>query len=83
MGGKIEIKNVTEEKGEKVGDIRVSSSQLKNIEIPNAIIPNIIDEIPILSVAGAFAEGNFKITGAKELRVKESDRIKVSLPKFQ
>ncbi len=76
MGGKIEIKNVTDGKGEKVGDIRVSSSQLKNIEIPNAIIPNIIDEIPILSVAGAFAEGNFKITGAKELRVKESDRIK-------
>lgn len=76
MGGKIEIENVKSEKGEKVGDIRVSSSQLKNIEIPNAIIPNIIDEIPILSVAGAFAEGNFKITGAKELRVKESDRIK-------
>jgi 3-phosphoshikimate 1-carboxyvinyltransferase len=76
MGGKIEIENVTDEKGEMVGDIRVSSSQLKNIEIPNSIIPNIIDEIPILSVAGAFAEGDFKITDAKELRVKESDRIK-------
>lgn len=75
MGGKIEIENITEEKGEKVGDIRVFSSQLKNIVIPTSIIPNIIDEIPILSIAGAFAEGDFKITGVKELRVKESDRI--------
>lgn len=76
MGGEIEIKNIKNENGEKVGDIRVSSSRLKNIEIPISLIPNIIDEIPILSVAGIFAEGNFKIAGAKELRVKESDRIK-------
>lgn len=76
MGGKIEIENVNYEKGERIGDISVFSSQLKNIKIPGAIIPNIIDEIPILSVAGIFAEGNFRITGAKELRVKESDRIK-------
>lgn len=76
MDGKIEIENIKNENGEKVGDIRVSSSQLKNIEIPISLIPNIIDEIPILSVAGIFAEGNFKIAGAKELRVKESDRIK-------
>ncbi len=75
MGGKIEIDNEREEKGEKVGDIRVYSSKLKNVSIPRTIIPNIIDEIPILSVAGIFAEGNFKITNAKELRVKESDRI--------
>ncbi len=76
MGGKIVIESIINEKGEKSGDIRVYSSQLKNIEIPLAIIPNIIDEIPILSVAGIFAEGIFKINGAKELRVKESDRIK-------
>ena len=76
MGGKIEIENVTEAKGEKVGDIRAYSSYLKNISIPEEIIPNIIDEIPILSVAGVFAEGDFRISGAKELRVKESDRIK-------
>lgn len=75
MGGKIEIENEQEEKGEKVGDIRVYSSKLENISIPKTIIPNIIDEIPILSVAGIFAEGNFKINNAKELRVKESDRI--------
>ncbi len=76
MGGIIEVENLIESKGEKVGDLRVFSSNLKNISIPETIIPNIIDEIPILAVAGAFAEGNFRITGAKELRVKESDRIK-------
>ncbi len=76
MGGKIEIDNEREEKGEKVGDIRVYSSKLKNVSIPKSIIPNIIDEIPILSVAGIFAEGNFRIDNSKELRVKESDRIK-------
>jgi len=76
MGGKIEIENEQEEKGEKVGDILVYSSKLKNVSIPKTIIPNIIDEIPILAVAGIFAEGNFKINNAKELRVKESDRIK-------
>ncbi len=75
MGGKIDIDNEREEKGEKVGDVRVYSSKLKNVSIPRTIIPNIIDEIPILSVAGIFAEGNFKINNAKELRVKESDRI--------
>lgn len=76
MGGRISIENEIAESGEKRGDVRVLSSQLKNIEIPFELIPNIIDEIPILSVAGLFAEGSFKITNAKELRVKESDRIK-------
>lgn len=76
MEGKIEIENQREEKGEKVGDIRVHSSKLKNVSISKTIIPNIIDEIPILSVAGIFAEGNFRINNAHELRVKESDRIK-------
>ena len=76
MGGDIQIMNQRKEGGEDTGDIRVASSQLKNVTIPKEIIPNIIDEIPILSVAGLFAEGNFRIENAKELRVKESDRIK-------
>ncbi|MEJ5350480.1 MAG: 3-phosphoshikimate 1-carboxyvinyltransferase [Melioribacteraceae bacterium] len=76
MGGNITIENEITQNGEKRGNIRVKSSQLENIEIPAEIIPNIIDEIPILSVAGVFAEGKFKVTNAKELRVKESDRIK-------
>ncbi|MCX7875819.1 MAG: 3-phosphoshikimate 1-carboxyvinyltransferase [Melioribacteraceae bacterium] len=76
MGGKIELMNQRKEFGEEVGDIFVQSSELKNIEISKEIIPNIIDEIPILSIAGIFAEGNFEINHAEELRVKESDRIK-------
>lgn len=76
MGGIIEIENEVIVNGEICGDIKVKSSRLKNIDIPEEIIPNIIDEVPILSVAGLFAEGNFKINHAKELRIKESDRIK-------
>lgn len=76
MGGNIEIENEIMMNGEICGDIKVKSSRLKNIDIPEEIIPNIIDEVPILSVAGLFAEGNFKINHAKELRIKESDRIK-------
>jgi len=76
MNGNIEYENVKTLNGEKRGDLIVKSSKLKNIEIPGKIIPNIIDEIPILSIAGLFAEGNFKIRNANELRHKESDRIK-------
>lgn len=76
MGGNIKIDNLIHENGEERGDIIVKSSKLKNINISNALIPNIIDEIPILSIAGLFAEGEFRISNAKELRVKESDRIK-------
>lgn len=83
MGGDIEILNQKEECGEEVGDILVKSSRLKNIEIPKEIIPNIIDEIPILSVAGIFAEGDFIIKNAEELRVKESDRIKSLCENFK
>ena len=75
MGAKISYENIAVSSGEVYGDIIVESSQLKNVEIPEEIIPNIIDEIPILSVAGLFAEGNFSIKGANELRKKESDRI--------
>src|SRR4030066_150070 len=75
IGGDIEIQNEKESNGEPFGDIVVKSSKLKNAAIKNEIIPNIIDEIPILSVAGLFAEGSFQIQNAKELRKKESDRI--------
>ncbi len=83
MGGKIYIENELTENGERIGDIRIISSSLKNVEIPATIIPNVIDEIPILSVAGVFADGNFKITNAHELRVKESDRIKALCENFK
>lgn len=75
MGGNIEVVDEKISSGEMYGDILIKSSELKNIEIPEEIIPNIIDEIPILTIAGIFAEGDFIIRDAKELRAKESDRI--------
>ena len=75
MGAKIETENERIIAGEALGDILVKSSKLKNIDIPVEIIPNIIDEIPVLSIAGIFAEGEFKISNAAELRGKETDRI--------
>ena len=76
MGADIDIHNQKTEFNEEVGDIIVKSSNLVGIEVPENIIPNIIDEIPILSIAAAFADGTTKITNASELRVKESDRLK-------
>ena len=75
MGADISIIQKEESFNEPIGDLIVKSSSLKNIEIPDGIVPAIIDEIPILAVAGIFAEGDFEIGNAKELRVKESDRI--------
>ena len=76
MNGNIQIENVKHSSNEPYGDIIVKSSALKNIPIDESIIPNIIDEIPILTIAGIFADGNFEIRNCKELRYKESDRIK-------
>ncbi|GBD38414.1 3-phosphoshikimate 1-carboxyvinyltransferase 1 [bacterium HR37] len=76
MGGKIEILNEREESGEPVGDVFVKSSTLKPTEIKGEIIPRAIDELPVVAVAACFAEGTTIIRDAKELRVKETDRIK-------
>ncbi len=75
MGGDLKIVNQREISGEPVGDIMIKSSKLKGIEIKGGIIPRAIDELPIVVIAAAFAEGTTKIRDAKELRVKESDRI--------
>jgi len=75
MGGQLEILDKSEVSGEPVGDIIAKSSKLKGIEISGDIIPRAIDELPVVAVAAAFAEGTTKIRDAKELRVKESDRI--------
>jgi 3-phosphoshikimate 1-carboxyvinyltransferase len=75
MGGNIETENEKEITGEPFGDILVRSSKLKNIPLPEEKIPNIIDEIPILAIAGIFAEGDFEIKNVSELRGKETDRI--------
>ncbi len=75
MGANIEIKNQNLICNEMSGDIFIKSSDLFGIEVPEEIIPNIIDEIPILCIAAAFAEGTTTIKNASELRVKESDRL--------
>ena len=77
MGADITISNETEMAGEKTADIQVRSADLKGIEIPNELVPLAIDEFPVLFIAASCAEGETLLTGAKELRVKESDRIQV------
>jgi 3-phosphoshikimate 1-carboxyvinyltransferase len=77
MGANIEVLNETEVGGEPVADLRVRSAQLKGIRIPEEQVPLAIDEFPVLFVAAACAEGETLLTGAEELRVKESDRIHV------
>ncbi|MBD2484290.1 3-phosphoshikimate 1-carboxyvinyltransferase [Planktothrix sp. FACHB-1365] len=77
MGANLELENQRVVAGEPVADIRVKYSTLKACEIGGDIIPRLIDEIPILAVAAAFAEGKTIIKDAEELRVKESDRITV------
>ncbi len=75
MGGEIEIIDERLQCGEPVADIRVRSSSLKAVEIGGDLIPRTIDELPVLAVAAAYAEGTTVIRDARELRVKESDRI--------
>ena len=77
MGGNIELLNQRLQAGELIADIKVSSSNLKGIEIPENLVPLAIDEFPVLFIAASCAEGETILTGAKELRVKESDRIQV------
>lgn len=76
MGADISILNRGEEGGEPVGDLHVRHSRLKNVRVGGAIIPRLIDEIPVLALAAAFAEGDMVLSDAGELRVKETDRIK-------
>ena len=75
MGARIEVLNQREEAGEPVADLHVTSAPLKGVRIGAELIPQTIDEFPILCVAAAVAEGETVISGAEELRVKESDRI--------
>lgn len=77
MGANIELNNEREVGGEPVADIRVRSAQLKGIRIPQDQVPLAIDEFPALFIAAACATGETVLTGAEELRVKESDRIQV------
>lgn len=75
MGGRLEVLNIHYRNNEKVGDIRVRSSRLRGISIGEDMIARLIDEIPIIAVAAAFAEGITEIESVGELRVKETDRL--------
>ncbi len=75
MGADIVLENESVINEEPIADIRVRGSRLKGIEIAGDVIPRIIDEIPIISLAAVFSEGTTSISDAEELRVKETDRI--------
>jgi len=75
MGAHIEIENSTTSGGEAAGDLRIQGKKLTGITITKEIIPRLIDEIPVIAVIAALAEGKTTITGAEELKVKESNRI--------
>ncbi|WP_067585533.1 bifunctional prephenate dehydrogenase/3-phosphoshikimate 1-carboxyvinyltransferase [Endozoicomonas ascidiicola] len=75
MGANITLENESIVGGEPVADIVVRYAPLQGIEIPKRLVPIAIDEFPVLFVAAACADGQTTLTGAKELRVKESDRI--------
>lgn len=75
MGGNIELLNERTESGEPVADLLVRSSSLHGTVVEGDIIPTLIDEIPVIAVLAAFADGKTVIRDAAELKVKESDRI--------
>jgi len=75
MGGSIELLDLRHQGGEPVGDLRVRASALSGVTVPAARAPSMIDEYPVLAVLAAFAEGETKMQGLAELRVKESDRL--------
>jgi len=75
MGAKIDVANLRESGGEKIGDLVMHASALKGMEVPLGRAAAMIDEYPILAVASAFAEGRTVMRGLEELRHKESDRL--------
>ena len=76
MGGAIKFINKKNISGEVVGDIQVKYSKLKGVVVPEKRVPSMIDEFPIFCIVSCFAEGETVMTGIKDLRNKESDRIK-------
>lgn len=83
MGADITLENFHEVGGEPVADVHIRYAPLKGIDIPEHLVPLAIDEFPVLFVAAAAAEGRTVLTGAEELRVKESDRIQVMVDALQ
>lgn len=75
MGGHVGAEEAGEAAGERIVSLTAASSPLKGVSVPERIVPAMIDEFPILGVVAAFAAGETIVSGAEELRVKESDRI--------
>jgi 3-phosphoshikimate 1-carboxyvinyltransferase len=75
MGGDIQVENARMSGAEPVADVRVRMSSLKGVHVPASLVPLAIDEFPVLFIAAACAKGETVVSGAEELRVKESDRI--------
>lgn len=75
MGADIEAQGRREQGGEAIADLRVRYAPLRGIELPEALVPDMIDEFPALFVAAACAQGETRVSGLAELRVKESDRL--------
>lgn len=75
MGANIEVVSERLTGGERLADLRVRSAELKGVDVPAARAPSMIDEYPILAVAAAVAEGETRMNGLEEMRVKESDRL--------
>ncbi len=83
MGADINLENESEVGGEQVADLRIRSSRLNGIHIPEDQVPLAIDEFPALAIAAACAQGQTIVSGAEELRVKESDRIQAMVDGLQ
>ena len=79
MGARVTQKNARLEGGEPVADLLVESADLEATEVGGALIPKMVDEVPVLAVAACFAKGTTVIRDAQELRVKESDRISTTV----
>jgi 3-phosphoshikimate 1-carboxyvinyltransferase len=75
MGARVQVENARESAGEPVGDLVVRGSELRGTSIDPDEVPSLIDEVPVLAILAALAEGETTVAGAEELRVKESDRI--------
>lgn len=75
MGADITVESERVQGAEPVGDVTVRTSELTGVDVGGRLIPNLIDEIPVLAVAAACAEGRTEISDAQELRVKETDRL--------
>jgi 3-phosphoshikimate 1-carboxyvinyltransferase len=75
MGADLEFLNMHEEGGEPIADIRARASKLKGVHVPAERAPSMIDEYPVLACVAAFAQGETRMDGLAELKVKESDRL--------